>query len=352
MTKTCRLVKVFFLAQTVLLISILAPSIHAGTIFDVDGDGKEGIAESIQSLQIAAGLPPGPVAESIHSLQIAAGLFPAPVGTYINSIGMHFRLIPAGTFVMGSPLSEPNREPIETQHTVTLTEPYYQQTTEVTQGQWQTIVGSNPSYDTGCGSDCPVEQVSYFDAHYFANALSLADTPSKMPCYDLTECSGVVGTNYTCTSVTINQDCNGYSLPSEAQWEYAARAGTTTALYSGHYDGTYNNSCGAEPNLTAIGWFCGNSGNEIHPVAQLMSNDWGMYDTSGNVYEWCEDSWQDYPDDAVVDPLVTGTSTLRMIRGGSYSVVSSAQRSAWRHIVGTYTRHKAVGFRLVLHDVN
>ena len=367
MKKTSTAVQQLILIQVSLFFFVLATSVHAGSVYDRDGDGREGIAESIHALQVAALLitPPNLVydadgdgeeglAESIHALQVTAGEQPDPVTVvYVNSIGMKFSYIPAGTFIMGSPPSEPNRDTYagrETQHSVTLTKPFYQQTTEVTQGQWETIMGFNPSSDTQCGTDCPVEQVGQWDAQYYANALSLADTPAKTPCYDLTECTGTVGTNYSCTSVTINEECTGYRLPTEAQWEYATRAGTTTALYSGTYDGTY--LCGNEPNLGPISWYCANSANEIHPVASLTPNDWGLYDTSGNVYEWCEDSFNEFTTAPVSDPLVTDTSSLFIIRGGSYNTISSTHRSAHRHFAGRYTRSESVGFRLVLNIVN
>lgn len=259
------------------------------------------------------------------SLEIRAG------GTlYTNSIGMKFSLIPAGSFVMGSPdgssptwwSAEPWRDSDETQHVVTLTKPFYMQTTEVTQGQWQQMMGSNPSHFTACGSNCPVEQVSWNDAQNFINALNARE--------GRTNCN------------TVPNTC--YSLPTESQWEYAARSGTVTAFYNGGYT---NPDC-SDPTLNAIGWYCGNAGSTTHPVAQKVPNNWGLYDMSGNVYEWCED-WKDtYPAGPVSDPAGPGTGSFRVVRGGSWASHASYARQAERFGITPVTPRNYLGFRLIL----
>ena len=136
---------------------------------------------------------------------------------FINSIGMKFVLIPAGTFTMGSPSNEPSRWSYETQHQVTISRPFHMQTTVVTQGQWKRVMGSNPSHFNNCGDDCPVEQVSWDDVQEFIRKLNRQEGTDK------------------------------YRLPTEAEWEYAARAGTTTPFYTGNclsteqanYNGNY-----------------------------------------------------------------------------------------------------------------
>ena len=234
--------------------------------------------------------------------------------TLTNSLGMTFNLIPSGTFTMGSPEGEPGRYSDETQHQVTLTQSYYMQTTEVTQGQWQTVMGSNPSFYSSCGSDCPVESVSWNDAQTFITALNALGE----------------GT---------------YRLPTEAEWEYAARAGSTTAFANGGISGM---DCSYDANLDAMGWYCYNSGSTTHPVAQKQANAWGLYDMHGNVWEWCSDWYGSYPAGSVVDPTGPSTGTGRVLRGGGWSNNAQRCRSASRGDLGPSYWYANVGFRLVL----
>jgi len=238
---------------------------------------------------------------------------PSP-STYTNSLGMYFFLIPAGTFTMGSPSDEPGRYSDEgPQHQVTLTQPFYMQTTEVTQAQWEAVMGSNPSYFTGCAS-CPVEYVSWNDVQIF-----------------ITE---------------MNKRGEGtYSLPTEAQWEYAARAGSSTAFYNGGISVTVS---GYDPNLDAIGWYNYNSGGRHQLVAHKAPNSWGLYDMSGNVYEWCQDWYGAYPSGAVTDPTGPSTGSCRVFRGGSWFSNAGYCRSAARYLNTPDIRNYIMGFRLVL----
>jgi formylglycine-generating enzyme required for sulfatase activity len=196
-----------------------------------------------------------------------------------NSVGMEFVLIKPGKFLMGSPADEPGRYTGEVQHRVNLTKPFYLQTTEVTQGQWQALMGKNPSSHKRCGDSCPVEQVSWEDAQRFIQKLNQKEGTDK------------------------------YRLPTEAEWEYACRAGSTP-------NGNITTlQCGVDDNLNGIGWYCGNSQNLIHPVAGKKPNAWGLYDMLGNVQEWCQDWFGGYPDDEVVDP--------KGPKKGSYRVMGS-----------------------------
>jgi len=213
---------------------------------------------------------------------------------------------------MGSPSNEPGRYSDETQHQVTLTQPFYMQTTEVTQAQWETLMGSNPSYFSGCPT-CPVEQVSWNDVQGFITKLNARGE----------------GT---------------YSLPTEAQWEYAARAGSTTAFYNG---GITVTDCGYDPNLNAIGWYCYNAGSKTHSVGQKAPNSWGLYDMSGNVYEWCSDWYGSYPTTAVTDPTGPSSDSYRVIRGGSWYFNARSCRSAFRHSSSPDFRIIYIGFRLL-----
>jgi len=240
--------------------------------------------------------------------------------------------IPAGKFLMGSPSNEPGRDSNEgRQHWVTISRPFFMGATEVTQGQWLTVMGSNPSGFSGCGENCPVEKVSWHDAVNFCNRLS--DREGLRRCY-----SGV-GEN-----LTWNRGCTGYRLPTEAEWEYAARAGTKTAFANG---GISELRCRHDANLDLMGWYCGNAGKETHPVAKKQPNSWGLYDMHGNVWEWVWDWFQkSYPLADVTDPTGPSGGSVRVIRGGSWSLARFC-RSADRGIRPAGDRFNYLGFRLV-----
>ena len=235
------------------------------------------------------------------------------LATFKNSLGQEFKLIPAGTFTMGSPSNEPGRFSNEgPQHQVTLTQPFYMQTTEVTQAQWEKVMGSNPSYFPGCPT-CPVEQVSWNDVQSYITQMNLRGE----------------GT---------------YSLPTEAQWEYAYRAGSTTAFYNG----AITEPKGNDPNLDAIGWYYYNSDMKTHCVAQKTPNVWGLYDMSGNVNEWCQDWYGSYGSAPVSDPTGPVSGSYRVIRGGSWLTDARYCRAADRY--NNYPDYglNNLGFRLVL----
>jgi formylglycine-generating enzyme required for sulfatase activity len=233
--------------------------------------------------------------------------------TYTNSLGQVFILIPAGTFIMGSPSDEPGRSSNEgPQHSVTITQDFYMQQTEVTQAQWEAVMGSNPSYFFDCPT-CPVDTVSWDDVQDFIEKMNARG-------------EGV------------------YGLPTEAQWEYAARGGTTTPFYNGEITEL---DCGYDANLDAIGWYC--SCFESHPVAQKDPNAWGLYDMSGNVYEWCSD-WYDadyYSNSPTDDPQGPSTGSYRVFRGGGWHSLAQNCRSAHRFNLTAHSRYFNVGFRLV-----
>lgn len=226
--------------------------------------------------------------------------------TITNSIGMTFVYIKPGTFIMGSPENEPGRYDNETQHTVTLTKGYYIQTTEVTQGQWKKVMRDNPSYFKACGDDCPVEQVSWDDVQVFIGKLNNKEGHDK------------------------------YRLPTEAEWEYACRAGSGSS---------YAN----DEHLEALGWFAGNySGSATHGVAGKKANAWGLYDMHGNVWEWCSDWYENYPQGSVADPKGPDSGSGRVRRGGSWSRSAGGCRASYRGDGPPVVRSNRNGFRLVL----
>jgi len=223
------------------------------------------------------------------------------------TIGAKFVFVPAGSFTMGSPAGEYGRGDDERQHQVTISKPFYLQTTEVTQGQWQQVMGNNPSYFKHCGADCPVEQISWNDVQEFIRKLNSQEGVDR------------------------------YRLPTEAQWEYAARAGTTTKFHTG-------NSSEA---LSRAGWYSGNSGSRTHPVGQKTSNAWGLYDMSGNVREWVQDWVGNYPSGSVTDPEGPSSGSSRVGRGGSWYSGVRGCRSAGRYDVVPSERRFSLGFRLL-----
>jgi formylglycine-generating enzyme required for sulfatase activity len=233
-------------------------------------------------------------------------------------------------FTMGSPVDELGRRDHEPQHEVTLTWKFLIQTREVTQAEWKERMGNNPSVFPECGDSCPVENVTWWDALAYANAVSVA---AALPeCYRMTGCSGAAGEGLDCTGVEVTAcggepyHCTGYRLPTEAEWEYAYRAGTTTAFYNGPITDI---GC-ADPNLDAIGWYCGNATASPQPVGQKPPNPWGLYDMSGNVWEWCWDWFGDYPSGAVTDPLGPDTGEHRTYRGGAWGIDAKRARAAQR----------------------
>jgi len=257
---------------------------------------------------------------SVFSLLISLVLQEAVAGdksanrkTFTNSIGMNFVLIPAGSFMMGSPPDEPGRGDDERQHRVTLTKAFYMGVTEVTQRQWQQIMGKNPSHFQDCGADCPVESVSWNDCQQFVQRLNQLEGGHR------------------------------YRLPTEAEWEYACRAGNITAFANGSITET---GCSYDANLDVMGWYHGNSGKQPHPVAQRKSNAFGLYDMHGNIWEWCQDWYGIYPSGHVSDPTGPLSGSYRVLRGGGWHEDVEGCRSAIRLGCSPGSRSGTLGFRL------
>jgi formylglycine-generating enzyme required for sulfatase activity len=258
--------------------------------------------------------------------------------------------IPAGTFTMGSPIGELGRASDETEHLVTLARAFFLDRTEVTQQRWKSISGDvNPSYfqnSTCTLSNCtssenandsgPVEQVSWYAAIAFANALSLSE---GLPvCYALSGCADVNngwqdGQHSGCTAASFaGIGCSGYRLPTESEWEYAARAGRTTATFIGNLVGRVNDcsTLGSDqPNLDGIAWWCKNSARRAHGVGMKGANPWGLLDILGNVWEWTWDRYGGYPD-AASDPTGAATGSFRVLRGGGWNDSADQARAAFR----------------------
>jgi formylglycine-generating enzyme required for sulfatase activity len=248
--------------------------------------------------------------------------------------------IPAGCFVMGSPTGEACRVDIlEQQHEVTLTKSFEIEATEVTQLDFKTRRGYTPSGTAPC-DNCPAVKVTWSEAAAYCNALSEAKGLTK--CYS---CGGS-GAAVSCYVPAAYQGnaiylCDGYRMPTEAEFEYAYRAGTTT----GSYNGDISQCTGTDPVADAIGWYSGNSGGAVALVKGKAKNAWGLYDMAGNVWEWSHD-WNEsvLGSDPVTDPSpLSGTD--RVVRGGSWSSAPANLRAADRGNVSSTPSSDDIGFR-------
>jgi formylglycine-generating enzyme required for sulfatase activity len=249
-----------------------------------------------------------------------------------------------GSFYMGSPASEPCREPgsaKETRHKVTLTRAFELQVTEVTQGEFSALMGYNPADFPKCGPDCPVESVTWSQAAAYCNELSSSAGLAK--CY---ECTGA-DQDVSCTEAPSYSGaaiyaCPGFRLPTEAEWEYAYRAGTSTAFYSGQIT-----SCeGADPEADKIGWYKENT-SSTRPVRQKLPNPWGLYGMPGNVGEWCHDRYiPDLGSSEVKDPFGSATAANHLLHGGAWYTAAERMRAAHRYgDYGPTDKTNGVGFR-------
>ncbi len=234
-----------------------------------------------------------------------------------DTVSLDMIWIEPGTFIMGSSEDELGREDDETQHQVTLTQGYWLGKYEVTQAQYEAVMGTNPSDFKG--ADLPVERVTWNDAVKFCEWLTAQE-----------RVAGRLPKGYE------------YTLPTEAQWEYACRAGTTTAFNNGTNIPTMlqceDRPC---PNLDPLAWYGYNSGQydsagnytgngKTFPVGQKQPNAWGLYDMHGNVWEWCLDWYGSYPSSAVTDPKGSSSGSYRVLRGGSWNFNAYSCRSAYR----------------------
>jgi formylglycine-generating enzyme len=222
-------------------------------------------------------------------------------------------LIPAGTFQMGNTGAYSGSSYEKPVHTVTISKSFYMGKYELTQKQYEEVMGTKPSYFKG--ENLPVEMVSWYEAVEYCNKLSDQD--------GLAQCYIINGVNVSC-----NWNANGWRLPTEAEWEYACKAGTTTDFYSGSLTNEYCTPIDAS--LDRIGWYCGNSDDKTHPVGQKQANSFGLYDMSGNVWEWCWDWFKDYTNTSVTDPRGENSGSYHVLRGGSWYYIAGNCRNSIR----------------------
>jgi len=251
---------------------------------------------------------------------------PPPDARRVDLPALKMIAIPAGRFTMGSPKDEFGRNGDETQHEVELTRAFEMSAAAVTQAQWHQVMGTNPSLTSGAGP--PVERVNWYDAVEFC--IKLSELAGLQPAYRI---SG--------GDVVWNTKSCGYRLPTEAEWEYACRAGTTTAYHTGS----------GESDLALAGWYSGNAGSEAHPVGNKTPNAWGLYDMHGNVWEWCWDWYGKYGKGPHRDPQGAADGSDRVIRGGSWDDDAGYCRAAFRDWSDPSGAFLDLGFRVVRSSV-
>ena len=264
----------------------------------------------------------------------------ARVGAGVTEVVHRFVRIEAGSFMMGSPSSEWGRLLTEgPPREVTITRPFIMQMTEVTQAQWRQLMGNSPAEHHACGDQCPVEKVNWWDALAYANALSRREGLPE--CYTLSGCWGEPGDGvYGCFSAKVNAPggnpagCAGYRLPTEAEWEYAARAGGSGPMTD---------------NLASKAWYSANASGTTHPVGTKLANTWGLHDMQGNVWEWVWDWHGSYAGQPSRDPYGPALGAGRGFRGcgSEWASFVGVCRVAFRHAFVPLHRGSTLGFRLV-----
>lgn len=273
--------------------------------------------------------------ESRWSQQVL--LLPEDRKTLVASLGTALPMVHIlpGSFQMGSPLDEPGRQDDENQHLVQLTQGYWMAATEVSQALYEEVIGTNPS--RWISPLRPVENVTWFDCVRFCNQLS--EVHGFQPAYKISE-----------NTVGWEQSADGYRLPTEAEWEYASRAGTSTRFSFGddpsqlHRFGNYcDRTCDRQWRDTAHvdGYY------HTSPIGSFASNPWGLFDMHGNLWEWCWDWWTPFESSALIDPLGPAAGNIKAERGGCWEVGPDMCRQAYRHYVEPDQKRSYLGFRIV-----
>ncbi len=223
-----------------------------------------------------------------------------------------FVLITPGTFLMGSRECEIGRGDDEKLHEVTITKPFYIQRVPVTRELWKALMGMEPAFFQAPQEQLPVESVSWNECTEFLRRLNgLKDM--------------------------------GFRLPTEAEWEMACRAETTSAFANGEIGELY---CGRDPSLSQMGWYCGNSGRKTRPVGCKNPNGWGLHDMHGNIGEWCRDWYGQYCARPATDPVGPGSGAGKVVRGGSWFASAKNCRSAARFFRPPNSKSNFIGLRL------
>lgn len=247
-----------------------------------------------------------------------------PFAVYETRVGLRMLPVSPGIFTMGSPMSEGQREMHETSHKVEITRSFFIAATEISRGQWAQVMGEAPPHSVE--ADLPVEDLTFFDAVRFSNRFSELEGRSVA---------------YRIDGVNVEWDTSaaGYRLPTEAEWEYAARAGTSSAFWSGRQGpGT----------LDGVAWCESSSGGRARPVGTTKPNPWGLFDVHGNVWEWCWDRYGPYGALSTTDPVGPKKGQSRVLRGGAWHSAPRLCRSANRYFrpMEVETNYVGLGLRL------
>ena len=255
--------------------------------------------------------------------------------------------IKGGTFIMGSPDSEPDRNDREVQHKVTVSS-FYMSKYPVTQKEYEAIMGTGTNRSRFKGADLPVEQATWYEAIEYCNKRSIKEGLTSA--YTIDKSRQDPNNKSSLDSlkwiVTWNKKATGYRLPTEAEWEYACRAGTVTPFSTG--DDIITNQANYNGNYTYHNNTKGIYREKTTPVGSFAPNPWGLYDMHGNVLEWCWDWYGEYSTEPQIDPDGPAAGKYRVLRGGSWEFDEPPLRSAHRKIIETPSyRSGAYGIRLV-----
>ncbi len=329
------------------LIIACAPGVFGEEIAPVKGDlNQDGVVDTVDAA-LLVNLQAG----NLETLYAAGDFY------QVDRIVGVLRFVPAGTFTQGSPADEPCRQSDETQFSHTLTRNLAVMETEVTRQMWADLLAAQPTLpadptDTtyGAGMSNPVQNNTWYEAVLFANLLSFQQGLTRCYYTDAGFTTPIDATNYTAGNYHCDFAATGYRLLTEGEWEYCCRAGTATPFWIAEPNYTsgicYSCTPGLLPNLESVAVFCANDPGATAEVATKLPNPWGLFDTHGNVWEWCWDWYGTYPTGSTTNHLGAESGSYRVNRGGCWYNSAGNCRSAYRYGFAPDYRGNQLGFRL------